>query len=275
MTKPRLRRLVEIAEERLPQSVFLAVRRPSFYRMVRKEALFRRGERRIGLFDDAIFASPTHMGTFGWLSAAEAGWEEPWLPDEELEFERELCMTVPQGGEALLPGSGSVPLAQAAERLRDLRVSYLNSGHDGRLLDDWRGQEWRSSDVWDGMNGFDYIGRHLGYRFLVKTVAARLDPRHRQFTVCLELENCGFAPCYQRIEAVLSQRLSTGEERELALDVDLRLLAGGACCTVEQTLELTPGSLYLRLRRGTDGRTIGLGNEAQDGRVYLGSVQRG
>ncbi len=275
MTKPRLRRLMKIAEDRLPQSVFLAVRRPSFYRMIRREALFRQGERRIGLFDDAIFASHTHMGTFGWLSAAEAGWEGPWLPDEELEFERELCMTVPQGGEALLPGSGSVPLAQAAARLRDLRVSYLNSGHDSRLLDDWREQEWRSGDVWDGMNGFDYIGRHLGYRFLVKTVTARLDPRHRQFTICLELENCGFAPCYQMVEAVLSQRLPTGEERELALDVDLRLLAGGARCTVEQTLELTPGSLYLRLRRGTDGRTIRLGNETQDGRVYLGSIQRG
>ncbi len=275
MTKPRLRRLVEIAEKSLPQSIFLAVRRPSFYRMIRKEDVFRQGESRIGLFDDAIFASQTHMGTFGWLSAAEAGWEGPWLPNEEQAFERELCMTVPQGGEVLLPGSGSVPLAQAAARLRDLRISYLNSGHDGRLLDDWRRQKWRSDDVWDGMNGFDYIGRHLGYRFRVKTVTARLEPKHRQFTICLELENCGFAPCYEPVEAALYQYLSTGEERELALDVDLRRLAGGACCTVEQTLDLAPGGLYLHLRRSADGRTIRLGNGPQGDRLYLGSVQRG
>ncbi len=273
MTRPRLRRLVEIAEKGLPQNIFLAVRRPSFYRMIRKEASFRRGERRIGLFDDALFASQTHMGTFGWQSAAQAGWEGAWLPDEERAFERELCMGVPQGGEALWPESGPVPLAQAAAQLRDLRISYLNSGHDRRLLDDWRGQRWRSGDVWDGMNGLDYIGRHLGYRFRVKTVTARLDPKHRRFTLCLELENCGFAPCYEAVEAALYQQLPTGEERELALDVDLRRLAGGACCTAEQTLELAPGGLYLYLRRAADGRTIRLGNEPQGERVYLGSVQ--
>ncbi len=274
MTKDRLRRLVKIEEEKLPREVFLAVRRPTFYRMIRREDVFRQGERRIGLFDDALLSSPTHMGTFGWLSAAEAGWEEPWLSEEELVFEHELCMTVPQGGEVVFPESGFVTLAQSAAKLRGLCISYLNSGHDGRLLDDWRRQTWHSNDVWNGMNGFDYIGRHLGYRFRVKSVTACMDLRHRRFTVCLELENCGFAPCYQALEAVLYYHLPTGEERELTLDVDLRRLAGGECCTVEQTLELTQGELYFQLRRCTDGRTIRLGNESPDERIYLGRVQR-
>jgi len=274
LTKSRLRRLVKIEEDELPQSVFLAVRRPVFYRMIRREDVFRQGEGRIGLFDDALLSSPTHMGTFGCLSAEEAGWEASWLPDDELAFEHELCMTVPQGGEAVYPESGFVPLAQSAAKLRGLCISYLNSGHDSRLLNDWRRQTWHSNDVWNGMNGFDYIGRHLGYRFRIKTVTARMDLKHRQFTVCLELENCGFAPCYQTVEAVLYQHLPTGEERELTLDVDLRRLAGGECCTVEQTMELTPGRLYFQLRRCTDGRTVRLGNEAEGDRVCLGSVQR-
>ncbi len=162
LTKNRLCRLTEIAERLLPESVFLAVRRPVFYRMLRAENAPRREEARLGLFDDAIFASDTHMGTFGWQSAAQAGWENPWLPEEEQEFEHVLCRTVPHGGEALLPESGTVSLAQAAAKLRRLHVSYLNRDHDRRLLDQWRGQTWHSKDVWNGMDGFEYIGRHLG-----------------------------------------------------------------------------------------------------------------
>lgn len=273
LTKPRLRRLIAIAERELPQSVFLAVRRPVFYRMIRAEDLFQRGEHRIGLFDDAILASPTHMGTFGWLSAAQAGWENPWLPHEEQAFEHKLCMTVPQGGEALLPEAGSISLAQAAAKLRGLHISYLNSGHDRRLMDDWRGQIWRSNDVWNGINGFDYIGRHLGYRFRVKTVTTRINPKQHQFTVRLEIENCGFAPCYQMLEAALYQRFPTGEERKLALDVDLQRLAGGESCTAECVMDLMPGSLYLCLRRVTDGRVIRLGNESEGDYLYLGKIQ--
>ncbi len=274
LSKPRLRRLAAILERELPQSVYLAVRRPVFYRMIRREHDFHRGERRIGLFDDAIFASDTHMGSFGWLSAAQAGWENPWIPSEEQMFEQELCRTVPQGGEALLPESGPIPLAQAAEGLRKLGVSYLNSGHDPSLIDGWRKQKWRSDDAWNGVNGFDYIGRHLGYRFFVKTVAARMDPKRRQCTLRVEIENCGFAPCYQMVEAVLYQRFPTGEERQLALDVDLRCLAGGESVMVERVLDLTPGDIYLVLRRTSDGRIIRLGNESQDDRVYLGTFQR-
>jgi len=274
LTRPRLRRLVRIAEETLPQSIFLAVRRPVFYRMIRKKELFQQGESRIGLFDDAILASQTHMGTFGWLSAAEAGWENPWLPDEEQAFEYELCMTVPQGGEALLPDLGPIPVEQAAEKLRSLHISYLNMEHDRRLLEDWRGQKWHSNDVWNGMDGFNYIGRHLGYRFYVKTAAAQIYPKQRLLTICLELENCGFAPCYEAVEVVLCQCLPTGEKRDLTLDVDLWRLAGGASCTVECSLELMPCRLYLHLRRTADGTSIRLGNKSDGNHTYLGSVHR-
>lgn len=274
LSKPRLRRLAAILEKELPQSVYLAVRRPVFYRMIRREPDFRKGESRIGLFDDAIFASDTHMGSFGWQSAAQAGWENPWVPSEEQAFEQELCRTVPLGGEALLPGPGPIPLPHAAAKLRGLRISYLNCGHDRRLIDNWREQKWCSDDVWDGVNGFDYIGRHLGYRFFAKTAAVRMDPKRRQCTLRVEIENCGFAPCYQAVDAVLYHRFPTGEERQLALDVDLRRLAGGESVTVERVLDLAPGDIYLALRRSTDGRIIRLGNEAPDDRVYLGTLQR-
>lgn len=274
LTAPRLRRLIEIAEAALPQSVFLAVRRPVFYRMIRREKLFRQGENRIGLFDDALLSSPTHMGTFGWLSAEEAGWESPWLPNEERAFENELCMTVPQGGEALLSVSDPMSLKQTAEEFRSLHISYLNCEHDRRLLDSWREQRWRSGDVWNDMDGFDYIGRHLGYRFFVKKAAARIDPKQRLLTVRVELENRGFAPCYQEVEAVLCQCLPTGEERAFVLNVDLRQLDGGALRAAECSLELAPCRLYLKLRRASDGRAIRLGNESEGGRAFLGGVRR-
>jgi len=273
LTKPKLGRLAGIAERELPESVFLAMRRPVFYRMIRGENAFRQGEARIGLFDDAIFASDTHMGTYGWQSAAEAGWDDPWLPEEEQAFEHALCGSVPHGGEALMAESGPIPLAQAAERLRRLRVSYLNRDYDGRLLDCWRAEKWRSDDVWNGINGFDYIGRHLGYRFRVKRAAARIRQKQGQCSIRLEIENVGFAPCYQKVEAAVYHCLPTGEERRLALDMELRQLAGGECRAAECALELTPGKVYLQLRRAADGRIIRLGNEAQGDRVYLGEIR--
>jgi len=274
LTKPRLRCLAEIAERELPEGVFLAVRRPVFYRMIRRESAFRQGEARIGLFDDAIFASETHMGTFGWQSAAEAGWENPWLPEEEQAFERELCRGVPHGGEALPAESGPIPLAQAAEKLRRLRVSYLNRDYDGRQLEYWRAEKWRSDDVWNGINGFDYIGRHLGYRFCVKTAAARIDMKRQRCSIRTEIENRGFAPCYEKLEAAVYQQLPTGEERKLTLDTELRQLAGGECRAAKCVLELTESKVYLQLRRAADGRIIRLGNEAQGDRVYLGEIMR-
>lgn len=274
LTEARLRRLAQIAQSALPEGVFLSVRRPVFYRMIRGEDAFRQGEGRIGLFDDAIFASNTHMGTYGWQSAAEAGWGNPWLPEEEQAFERALCVSVPHGGEALPPQSGTIALTQAAEMLRRLQVSYLNRDHDRRLLDQWRGQTWHSADVWNGINGFDYIGRHLGYRFRVKTVSAKIEPKRGQCGMRIEIENRGFAPCYQKVEAALVQCLPTGEERKFRLDPDLRRLAGGECRTADCTLALTPGKIYIQLCRTADGQVIRLGNEAQGDRVYLGELKR-
>lgn len=56
----------------------------------------------IGIFDDAIFAPPTNLGTFG--IADENRWEKPWYKDKELEFARKISEKIPCGSEAVAGG---------------------------------------------------------------------------------------------------------------------------------------------------------------------------
>lgn len=276
LTKPRIRLLVDMMERLLAPETFLAVRRPVFYRMIRSEKWFsQEQETRIGLFNDAILGSETDLGTFGWKSANDGGWESAWLPEEEQVFAQKLCAAVPQGGEALYPESGSMTLERTVDGLRKRRITYLNDQHDKAVLQLWQEQKWEQNGAWTGVNGFDYIGAHLGYRFVIQSAAVRTDDRKGNVTVAVEIANVGFAPCYQKLQLQLHQICADGRRQTYVLDADMRKLDSGKTMSVPCIISAEESELYLQLFRCRDMREIYFGNENQlPNGVLLGTLTR-
>ena len=275
----QMERLASALSEHLGMQSFLAVRRPSYWRTLHLNGESECQRTRMGLFDDGIFGSDTHLGTFGEKMAAEAGWGAAWSTEEELAFEEKLCQYVPQGGEVLYEEGKAEErsLDATVERLRRMRISYLNCVHDQRILELWKRMTWREKGPWEGISGFDYIGRHLGYRFCVRTVRMTAVGGKRGIAAqCqweISVENTGFSPCYQQAEAWLEWRDSQGQrcKKELLLELS-RILPGevktGTCITVP-----AEGEVRLFAARRQDGRTICFANVPEGGQgVLLGRL---
>ena len=53
-----------------------------------------------------------------------------------------------------------------------MHVSYLNSEHDPAVLDKWKAAAYKDkASVFNGLSGYDYIERHLGYRYVIQDTA--------------------------------------------------------------------------------------------------------
>lgn len=234
----------------------------------------------IGLFDDGMFGSENHLGTFGIKAENEAAWEEPWRKKDELTFESEICRYVPNGGEAVgppssnLPGrsAGMIPIEAIAEeknglpefqkvleQMRAMNIVYLNSVYDKRVLDVWRDETWKSKDIWNGISGYEYIGCRLGYRFVLRKMTVHAEKKKEgkgteekyfgaEFEI--EMENIGFG-AFPRIK---KSRLALVIEREGEVvwkgdfsTKKYRLPRGGQKEKFCLSFPLLEGTLYFRL----------------------------
>lgn len=274
----QLSRLAVELEKNLGTRSFLAVRRPMYWRALNPWAEGKEdySRTRMGLFDDGILGSDTHLGTFGTMPRREAGWEKAWTAEEELTFEEKLCRYAPQGGEAIYEEGASEKrsLEETVKRLRRLQLSYLNRVHDGRLLELWKGMTWKEKGPWSGVNGYDYIGRHLGYRFCVRSVKVNLpkgDQERCQWEIAVE--NTGFARCYQETKVWLEWTDSRGEICTETISLDLGGILPGEMRTVTCTTAPAEGEIRLRAARKSDGRAIGFANVPAGGTgVLLGRL---
>ena len=97
---------------------FFAVRRPDIHRQLDNN------DRRLGLFDDAIFASESDMGTYK-------------DQDADPEYESSISLDSPNGGEAVY-GGGYIDQLKDNEIISFLqkkRITYLNMDYDPLLLE--------------------------------------------------------------------------------------------------------------------------------------------
>lgn len=311
LTKEKIIAIAEPLAEGLGKEAYLAVRKPSFYRMLhKKESLMpsahgflKKYLDHVCLFDDAIFGSETHLGTFGSQPAAVAGWENGWSREEELSFIDSLCSQVPNGGEVVYQEkfAKTASLEEMVSRLKRMHISYLNCLHDGAMLDLWREKKWESSDVFDQMNGFDYIERHLGYRYCIRKVSVgveeaakyrqadgakkELQEKEKDLAVWhFEIENVGFAPVYQEVELVLSGVSDAGEiVQETVISVfgntegdgKLKAVRGSLGGWIEAEVRVRPlaGKYYLKMRTVSGGREILFGNcSREEYGVFVGEI---
>ena len=80
-----------------------------------------------------------------------------------------------------------------------MHITYLNSVHDQRLLEQWKTQTVRYHARQISL--YDYIGLHLGYRLIIRDILWKKDK-----FLEINVENTGFADLYEEVECLLEIR---------------------------------------------------------------------
>lgn len=267
---------MRLLNEALAQStagILRAVRQPAHWRILHQEPPS--AGTMVALFNDAIFGSETDLGTYASEGCDSDVWESPWSKERELAFEEQLGEFVPQCGEAVCgEGYQNDTLPSTVERLRKMHLTCLNGVYDAKILDVWKTWTWQGSDtgrsdVWQGMNGYDYIGGHLGYRFCIRTAAVR--PKKQFCEVTLTVENVGFSGFYQEAEAILLLTDREGRTEEYVTDWDVRAWKSGQKQSLVWQMPCSEGKIYLSVRRKWDRQTIWFANPStEQGQVLIG-----
>ena len=293
LQEDKLIQMGEVLEAGLEGRVYLAVRRPVHWRMLHRNwAEDFSCAHAMGLFDDGMFGSESHMGTFGTMTRQTAAWDVPWVKEDELAFERELGKYAPMGGEAIY-GEGYVETLTPEKVVRDFRkmqVTYLNKVYDEKILNLWKQWECPWPGVWKGKSVYEFVDAHLGYRLLVRKVSFAVKRETEEGVITVEAENTGFGGIYQEAELVLyvecypmenasflsnssKENLTKGGENHVARPI--RGWGGGEKREFSWQIELVPCALYLAAKRKQDGMTIRFANVSDGmGRVYLGHIHR-
>ncbi len=171
--------LFTVLRDCLDDEIYMAVRTPAQLRVVLAANHLDEGQAaflKTGLFNDGMMASESDLGTYTDRS-------------RELAYQNEICLTVPNGGEAV---SDTVynDVENAMNTLQTMHVSYLNRMYDEKALEKWKNQPY------EDMTGYDYIGAHLGYRYEISKTAFSYKMFGQTAQLTLSIKNTGFAPSY-------------------------------------------------------------------------------
>lgn len=171
---------------------------------------------------------------------------------------------------------------QVVEDIAKMHVSYLNSIYSKEVLDDWKTQRimWNGEEI----SEYDYIGRHLGYRFVVTQIKIEsVSPEKKKQTqsdtqnqisasvITFTIKNTGFANMCE--EAVCRLILTENNENIKAFEIksDPRTWNSGTDTVIEchipkevWTQKSQQTKLFLQLTRKRDGRIIEWANEEYD-----------
>ena len=268
------------------------------------------------LFNDGIFGSETDLGTYGvaansdhnnedQMGATRYDKNQAWPRQDELEWQQSFMQRSFCGGE-VLGGMNTVSESfgntdrpqrtldwnQVVEDIAKMHVSYLNSIYSKEVLDDWKAQRimWNGEEI----SKYDYIGRHIGYRFTVTQVKIScVSPEKKKQTqsdtqiqisenvITFTIKNTGFANLCE--EAVCRLILTENNENIKVFEIksDPRTWNSGTDTVIEchipqevWTQKSQQTKLFLQLTRKRDGRIIKWANEEYDCQfgVLLSSV---
>jgi hypothetical protein len=151
---------------------------------------------------------------------------------------------------------------RAAAYFRSIHVSYLSSVYDEKVLNRWK------NSTYGGENGYAYIGKHLGYRFVLTDVRLLKQEMHQKLQI--ELENRGFSSIYEECDILLCCAGTTVQEEQQA---DLRKLLPGERMELSFVLmDGWSGNLAIRIERRKDRRRIRLANVGAGEEFVIGSL---
>jgi len=170
---------------------------------------------RIGFHNDCFLASPDDYGTYYDYGSSNTPQKEANLPLRQ--YLEQDSRYVAVGGEtcddAFSPQNDCAPAGHAEQEMASMHYSFLNSGYNNDVNNDW-----------DSLGCMSSIRRRLGYRFVLKTgrfptSAAAGKP----FSFTIALDNTGFASPYNpRPILLVFRNRSTGHEITVPLHPDLR-----------------------------------------------------
>lgn len=269
--------------------IYLAVRTPEQWRTITQdtdplsaqEAFDGSLAARLGLFNDGCMGSDTDLGTY---AAAGAPFSPSGLEKRsrqaELLFQNELCCYVPNGGEVVISNPYN-DFPAAVETLAHIHISYLNSAYDEAVLSKWKESTWQGGDLYDGMNGYDYISRHLGYRYVLRSSDFIFTPPWADTaSLSLVLENVGFSGSYRAFDVSLTLKRTGGNQEHIfPIQTDTRFWIPGEDIRIGTSFEiqeLATGTyeVFLDISDPVSGFPIYLANEESDdaGGCYVGSL---
>lgn len=304
LSEARMKELSDTFLEATKGSCPIAVRKPVQLRQLSckktaSSSLQNASNTNFALFNDAIFGSETDLGTYGTIrkSALSENSERektPWAREDELSWQQSFMQQSFCGGEVLggmnnvseSPGNTDHPQRtldwnQVVADLAKMHVSYLNSIYSKEVLDDWKAQRimWNGKEI----SEYDYIGRHMGYRFTVTQVKIScVSPEKKKQTqdtqnqisenvITFTIKNTGFANMCE--EAVCRLILIENNENVKAFEIksDPSTWNSGTDTVIEchipkevWTQKSQQTKLFLQLIRKRDGRIIEWANEEYD-----------
>ena len=243
-------------------------------------------QRKVGIFDDAILASPTHLGTFGEKPANEVRREQSWLPHEEIEYVSALCDRVPYGGEALWTDEKDsisnirTSLKEMARYFENLHVTYLNRVHDVKFIEHLKNLSWNGGGIYRGMNGYQYISRHLGYRFVIRNVkCSPVEHEEKMLRWDITVENVGFARAFFNSGCIMRAFDEYGSNVELDVSdwIELNQIPAGEKHTYVCMTPKVMGPVYLRFTKASTRQAVyfankGLNENRNEFDIFIGTV---
>ena len=274
-SQDELRLLANTLARETDESILLAVRTPMLLRRLiqpdhEMSAVLME---RMGLFNDGMFGNEQDLGTYGSSKDAIAE-TEAWIRSREIDFQKEHCRLVPNGGEVLF-GSAYSQFESALSDLRNMHVSYLNLEYDSRIWNAWEAETYKGDDAFSGMDGKNYVKRHLGYRFVLRNAQSKINALYNKLNVDVMIESVGFAPIYQDLNASIILRADS-EMYQFSLDGDLRRLCNQELGTLKGTIDLSavkPDTYTVEVCLNLkDGTSVLFANECETGCV-IGEIR--
>lgn len=236
-------------------SLFLSVRTPAHWRQITESLTPLSNESaftgvlssRIGLFNDGMLGSGNDCGTYGDTPVADATqYADKRLRADEIDFQNQLCLYVPNGGEVILDNSYN-DLTNAVTDLSNMHISYLDCDYDAAVLNKWKNTTYESNDSFNGCSGYDFIGTHLGYRYVLRSSDMQFSTfQDKTASLHIDLDNVGFANSYQDFS------------------VQLHIQSNDTDTVYDYTLSTNTSTWYnnetITLSAPIDIRTYGVGN---------------
>ncbi len=290
-TAEDMRRLAEQLAAVTDESIYLAVRTPAQWRSIIRSNNPSEGissddplAARLSLFNDGLLGNSSDYGTYKIEDSSAADSLGRWNREEELDFQRELCLSVPNGGEVINDNFYN-DFENAMEGLAQRHITYLNMDYDQAVLKKWKKATVSEAGCFFGMDGYTYIDRHLGYRLFIADVNLEYSQRRRSISAEVSLKNVGFAPLYKtpKINLVLYDKDKESILKK-EMSCDMKSLAGGEEADCQQSayaeipvseLSKADYTVYFSIEDSDTGKHIMLANE-QDEEEYgycIGTVQ--
>jgi len=239
-------KIINALNNKLDPSISIAMRTPCHYRAlsneVRKlsESSYNKLIKRLSLFNDGLFNTELDTGTYGGYQSCFTDDEDRLYAlkprKEEVEFQNEICLTAPNGGEALSNTDGDKyeniykleDIEQAIahpdnynnfyvceDHCKNIHLSYFNDEYDISVFKRWNitfsKQIYKPN--WKNVSGQEYMSRHLGYRYVLR------DSSFNNNTLQISIENIGFAPAYRTFQSILLLK-STTSNNMITLNID-------------------------------------------------------